>query len=971
MVKQLQTQKLIVLFFLLISSSADLLAVDRTFNSSGASGLWTDASNWSPLGVPASSDKVIIAAGKYCIVNVAVTRSADLEVPATGKIGFTLGLTQNTPGAINIAPGGEVDVSSVTTSFSGGVNVSGILKVNATSTLLFSSCPAGSNIPLLSQTQIGTLQLIVLTNLSLAQSLTVTNLIQNTAGCILNVGPNRLTINNQTGSGIFTYAPGPAGSILEYVGLGNTSLMSVSLRSIFYRKSGTLGMSGNNVLADELEIGPISSFSIGASSSIQSFAGTSIKLTNLNNYSSGINSTVNLGPNGELINSGIFAQTGTLTVAGSFTNNKTFQISGMHSVGISGDITTAPGSIFNPGNGNIALNILLSGTSQWLNSGVFNTGSTASIQISSSSPGAFVNAPTGVLNLGVNLLFQNFSGGISTIGNFNITTGKIIFGGSGSSTFSAANPISINWLEINKLSGTVSYNGPGSLTILDRLEVLGGTFQLNGNPLVLKSTASNTAHIGVISGVLTGATNVTQQRFVPGTNRGWHFLGTSITNQTFADWNADFQINGPFPGATFNMDADRSTIFSFNGQSAPDGIFPNEVNGWRVPTIGDIEPGKGYRVFLNQNFFSSNKIITNSGTINQGNFNFNVGFNPIGYNGGGWNFLSNPYPSQIDWTSPSWTKTNIGGSIYIWNGQTGQYGVFNQFNNPPGSNPGINGARSIIAPGQAFFVMATGPGAVLQGAESVKSGNPATFIRSAVSSTESFRISLSNEAGYKDENILRFHDKSTMEFDSDADAHKLYGSVLNLWTTTPGGTQLCINTIPGPSKDGIEIPVSFNTIQSGNFKLIFSDFEGNHSELVYLLKDNYLSTHSVIEEGAVYSFQTNAAIPQTTAPARFTILVSERNAFSNPIINDENLESNVFEEAPGSGNLVFFPGRNLNQNSDCEVVISNLQGQAVHSMKIRIAPNQKQILHFGLIKGIYIFHLNQSNVKFNQKVIIR
>jgi hypothetical protein len=65
----------------------------------------------------------------------------------------------------------------------------------------------------------------------------------------------------------------------------------------------------------------------------------------------------------------------------------------------------------------------------------------------------------------------------------------------------------------------------------------------------------------------------------------------------------------------------------------------------------------------------------------------------------GWNLIGNPTPSTINWNALSgWTKTNMDGTIYIWDPATSSYKSWN------GTSGTLGGG--MIAPFQAFWVKA-------------------------------------------------------------------------------------------------------------------------------------------------------------------------------------------------------------------------------------------------------------------------
>ena len=78
----------------------------------------------------------------------------------------------------------------------------------------------------------------------------------------------------------------------------------------------------------------------------------------------------------------------------------------------------------------------------------------------------------------------------------------------------------------------------------------------------------------------------------------------------------------------------------------------------------------------------------------------------------GWNLIGNPTPSTIDWNSSSWTKTNMDGTIYVWDPSTGNYRTWN------GSTGDLG--NGLIAPFQAFWVKANAASPLLKCDNGVK-----------------------------------------------------------------------------------------------------------------------------------------------------------------------------------------------------------------------------------------------------------
>lgn len=968
MVRHLPFSKYFGLFFLIVAHIQGVHAVDRTFIP--ATGNWNAASNWSPSGVPASSDNVFIPLGKSCNLDIVVTRSGNISIANGGSIKLLQNYTQN-GGLISVSGTGVFDVSSVTVTFSNGCNVSGILTNDLATNLVFSSCPAGTISPNMSG-PINDLTLGSLSNVDLGYDLICNGTLTVSSGNSLNVGSKKIGINLiGGGSGFIQYASGPTGSIIEYVGSGPITVSNLDVRSILLSRNGTVTFSGTIKLADQLVVGNATTVEGVGFATISPFPGSSISFINNNVFSlSTATSSFSLGTNGSFINNKIVNQVGNLSVGGAFENYGDFNFSGGHSVTISGSVLNATTGKFNLAGVDPSLTISIGSSHTFINQGEFKTGNSSSITIESDLVNGFQNQASGKLDLASTLTFSNGNTGITNLGSILFNPGIFSFSGTGSPVINLPKNQSFSTINVNKTAGTLSLSGPGKLTILDAINVSSGTFDLGGKAVLLKSGPSGTARIGPIGGNLLNSGNITLERYFASTSPGWYFIGSSMLSQTFSSWTDDFEISGPFPGANIPASADRSTVFVYDGASLPTGSNLGEVNGWRLPSSGSIINGLGYRVFLKSKFFtnsSATKTIDNTGEIVKGNFSFPVTFNSQGYGGGGWNFLSNPYPSQINWNSVGWTKTNIGGAIYVWNGQTGQYGAYNFANDPPGSNPGTNGVSNIIPSGQAFFVRTIAPGPVLEANENVKSASSGNFIRSVVSESSYFRISLTNSTGYSDDNVIRFYDNSSTEFDFEVDAYKMTGSILNLSTTTPAGSKLCINTFPRIADDIFVIPLNATAFNDNSLKLTFSEFGADAQGLNILLRDKYLNTLTVIQEGSIYSFTTNAD-PYSKGEGRFELLFTKTKTFPGKI---DGLEPNLisYSDPSNSGKLFI---KVLNPKPEIgQIRLVDALGRVLYGQEINPGNQIDLLLPCQLSPGLYFVEFSQKGLNLRSKTIIQ
>jgi hypothetical protein len=477
--------------------------------------------------------------------------------------------------------------------------------------------------------------------------------------------------------------------------------------------------------------------------------------------------------------------------------------------------------------------------------------------------------------------------------NFTLPIPATVFNFGGTNGINNLNGLLVS----NSSTSGVVVNASQRFTVIDSVTLAAnGRLNLSGAALTLRSTASKTAKVGTIpaSAVLSGASNVTVQRFVPSNSQGWYFLGTSVQGQTFSNWTDNFRVNLPFalPGV-FQMGPQHTNIFTYDGTASPiNGPEPTEVNGWRIPTSGTTNVGSGYRTYLLSSFLLGSKTFDNTGTITQGDFTFSTPYNAAGYGGGGWNFLANPYPAAINWDAPTWTKTNINDAIYVWNGANNQYMSYV-------AGVGTNGGTNIIPSSQGFFVQ-NGPGAELTSRESVKFSGSGSFSRVATQG-QVLRIKLKDQNGKSDENVLYIHPDASFDFDPQWDAKKLDGGSLNLGILN-SDLALSIQAF-NQLEETTVFPLRVNTAAQGTFSFQFENLDGflDGSHTAYL-KDNYLGILDLLVEGQEMGIVVNSD-PQSQGDGRFEIVFTS-NAITS-IGKFEKTRIDIFPNPSVGGKIQF------------------------------------------------------------------
>ena len=398
---------------------------------------------------------------------------------------------------------------------------------------------------------------------------------------------------------------------------------------------------------------------------------------------------------------------------------------------------------------------------------------------------------------------------------------------------------------------TINSNGSGSVVLKNQLNVVNtvklqdGTFDANGQ-LVLLSNENSTARIAKVEAGASLLGSITMQRYIgPSKNQGWYNISTSLKNQTLNDWSDDFKLFGNNTPYARHFDEPNSKwVFAPNLDYS-------------------VTPGSGVQVFIYEDQFSNGGLtVDNTGepVIGDGQGNntgdFVIDLSKSGtFDGGGWNLIAVPYPSEINFDAEGWDKSNIANSYYIWDGANNKYESYV-------NGVGTGGLDGIIPSGQAFFVYANASGA-----------NPGILRKNAPDNL--IRIKMTAESGRYDECVIRFLEEATNDFDQNFDAFKLENSDINLSSLSEDIEDLSINTLSYPiNKEKVNL--SLKAHQEGVYKLTFEGISSVDTPDGIYLKDNYNQQVIDLSQEYTYSFEINSDAGSSGDERFHLILLSER-----------------------------------------------------------------------------------------------
>lgn len=606
----------------------------------------------------------------------------------------------------------------------------------------------------------------------------------------------------------------------------------------------------------------------------------------------------------------------------------------------------------------------------------------------------------GVINLGGSNLqvAADWSGGLNTVVN---GPGSVIFNGPGVQNVAGATQF--DNLTVTKATGTVQMNG---ITHVNNVLTLGsGTSSITVPPsgkLILRSTASGTARLGPVPSGASIIGDLTIQRHIPWAGPlvqgSWFFAGSPISGQNFTDWSDDFRVYGPYfgfglqGGGIQSVGVQHTSIFEYRQNEHNVTTDTAQKIGWRAP-LANIETGRGYRVYIHRPS-ASKGYFDNSGAVISGTVNFpsltrnefancqpNVSPNtvPCVEDDRGWNLLSNPYPSPIDWDASgvgTWVKpASMNNAFYTWNSQAGNYQVYLGTGGSSSLGLSTQVPANIIPSSQAFFVKMTTPGtysANLSIGENAKATNSGQFARTNVVH-EQVRVRMSKVNGdpnYKFDCAVRFDQTATYGFDQNKDVHSVGGDKFDFRLLGEGNVGLLMNTVPLVNETKV-IPMQvFYRGQYGSFTFDFLESETVQNGAMVYLRDNYLGTLTSMISNPSYTFSANQ-IDGSADGNRFDIVITPTTT-TGVIANLNGPSFGVYPNPVNNGSQ-FTLTLNGVKGTTAVVRVLDVLGKLVYQGEMNVEEGKmaEKSFDLGLASGVYTIKMVTPGKTFTEKLVVR
>ena len=549
-------------------------------------------------------------------------------------------------------------------------------------------------------------------------------------------------------------------------------------------------------------------------------------------------------------------------------------------------------------------------------------------------------------------------------------------------------------------TGSLTISGSGTLTINSaKTLTISGTADFGGKSVTLKSDTTGNGTIGQVTGTLTGASNVTVERYVPFGKRAFRLLTPSVTTTGFIY--ANWQIGGATTagrGTHITGSTTGANGFDLTASGNPS-MYTYENNiatgtGWlAIPNTNStiLTAGMGYRTLVrgdrnvdislaSTDNMNATTTLSATGTLKVGNVIFNSSSTPALNNTisttsnpttNDFSMIGNPYASPVDWSLV--TKVNVGNTYYTWDpnmGTTSQRGRYVAYDITTGRDINESAVSQYIQPGQAIFVKTTAASPVLTFKEADKASSFTNVFRTNESNSR-FSISVYNPTEVA---FAAPIDGTTVVFGTDfnatigiGDVEKLFSAGENLaWLRA---TKLLAIDAQAPAVANDELHLKtmrFSANKSYTFKINATNFDNTLSAF---LVDQYLNIQTQVDLTAP-NFVTFA----TTADAasygenRFKVVFSPSSALNNEEWNSKALRIYPNPVVDNQFTIAVSPSI----TDKVAITIYNMIGQSVYKQSATAINNAIVVRPSVLLKaGVYMVEMANNGKTRTQKIIVK
>jgi hypothetical protein len=596
---------------------------------------------------------------------------------------------------------------------------------------------------------------------------------------------------------------------------------------------------------------------------------------------------------------------------------------------------------------------------------------------------------TTTVELGYGLSSGNLNPGLITNGliansNATISNNAVFIGGNAgtsiildqANSFSGLTTVNQNaTLQLNSLSGN-TVPSTNSITVTN-----GGTLRISSNQ-TLNNLTINAGGIVIVdanvqltidgtltnNGTLTLKTGATLD---PGTSyaqagNGVYNVEQFITGAGGATPSGRFwYVGSPVASATSN-------VYDAAGSNVVKGW--NEAgNAWSEITDNttSLTVGKGYYIRAG----ADATLNFTGGELNNGAQTINLTRTGTTNSSRGFNLVSNPYPSYLDWDGVT-RSSGVSSTIWYRTANASNVNVFDTYNASGGTGTNTNGAGAVtryIPPMQSYWVFVTPyntTGTI--SFDNADRSHYQTGVQGLRSTAQDFPmfLRLNVEQGTnRDQIILYMKPEASSAYDQ-FDSDKMFLSGTPQLYTKIADKKLVINGMKNNKKQ-TSVPLFIDIPSSGLFTLHAEEF--NVEDGLILLEDKQEQMIQDITLNDTYTFYAASGICSN----RFVIHFKMPNAVptaqgpSNNWVDDQTVLNEVGDvqiTSDARGKVVITLDQAEDVKTEGMVQVTDANGRVVYS---GVLEGVQSIIQLNVPSGIYYLTVQSGNSTENKKVFIQ
>jgi hypothetical protein len=537
--------------------------------------------------------------------------------------------------------------------------------------------------------------------------------------------------------------------------------------------------------------------------------------------------------------------------------------------------------------------------------------------------------------------------------------------------FTISNTAGVTLPQSLTVNGAMSISGTGTSFTINPNAILtiAGSADFGGKSVTLKSDASGTAAIGQVN-TLTGATNVTVERYIPA-KRAWRLLTAPLIGSSANTISNNWQGTDN-EGVLFFSPANyqSNTMIGYTTGGSSPNIYKFGTTSWSVIPNLTSEPlfdGVVNNAFLVYGTGPHNSTNIASGETattlkpKGGLITGSVTYNSLLANK--FKLIGNPYASPIN--PVTLVTSNPGYKIWIADpsmNTSGGYATYDGTNWTPSIPSGVN---SYIQSGQGFFVRKSTDGSFsISETHKVSGSSLNWFERNAsAESADKIRVLLFKQDGVDwklADGILAVNSLSGVNDVDDADANKMSNFNENIMFRN-GTTNLSIEYKALPTETDVQQLRLTNTSAQA-YQLRVHTEEYLNSTLTPVLEDTLLGTLTPIpNDGSEVTVPFTGIVASSANPDNRFRIVYQSLLGTTPF---EPALAMVFPN-PVQDNLTIQLVSNTNPAT---FSIANLVGQVIKKGSLNTVSNSISLE--SIQEGFYLVTISQNGKTSTSKIFV-